>query len=517
MKRKFLVLAALAALFAFAAPAFAAMNPFMDVPASHWAYDAVAQLASRGVISGYPDGTYKGTRPTTRYEMASALARALSVIDMEKASKQDIEMLKRLVVEFKDELDALGVKVDKLDSRVAVFERDLGGWQLSGEFRFDAKFGNSEGWYGDAYDMVGKNHFDLDRYRIFLQKRINETTRFFARLGAGDRAGNGRALMEWQEYYIETRLGYDISMSAGVMEIDWEGDLGLYVDEDGFYAHFDPISAIRFEKSWGMADLQLVVGRVNDATGIAPETFADLDEAYEGAQNFEKFMVAGLVNFEFNERLRAGLMAHWFFGSGDERRYIDAATGREMEFDNDTFTVGVYAGYKFTPEVELKGIYYHQKLGSGLEEMSGSDKAKLWRVMLDVDQEALKFTSLWVEYGQMDNNFFRVWSSGAPYADMGADIFANIPYGRGTSKFYGASASQEWNDTWRTFVRYWSVDFDTEGLSRAHQWGLGVGYRLNPAVEFELAYDKIDYGTGNIGDSRNGDDHLVRFRTFVSF
>jgi polyhydroxyalkanoate synthesis regulator phasin len=44
---------------------------------------------------------------------------------MEMASKQDLEMLKKLVVEFKSELDALGVKVDKLDARVALLEEKI--------------------------------------------------------------------------------------------------------------------------------------------------------------------------------------------------------------------------------------------------------------------------------------------------------------------------------------------------------------------------------------------------------
>ena len=115
--KKFAAVVAVAVLVAFAAPVFAATNPFMDVPMNHWAYDAIGQLAAHGILSGYPDGTYKGKQPTTRYEMASALARALAVVDMTKASKQDVEMLKKLVVEFKDELDALGVKVDVLEDR----------------------------------------------------------------------------------------------------------------------------------------------------------------------------------------------------------------------------------------------------------------------------------------------------------------------------------------------------------------------------------------------------------------
>ena len=50
-----------------------AANPFSDVPAGHWAYAAVAKLAAAGVVDGYPDGTYKGDRTMTRYEMAQRI------------------------------------------------------------------------------------------------------------------------------------------------------------------------------------------------------------------------------------------------------------------------------------------------------------------------------------------------------------------------------------------------------------------------------------------------------------
>ena len=43
-----------------ASTSFAATNPFSDVPADSWAYDAVTTLANDGVIDGYPDGTYQG-------------------------------------------------------------------------------------------------------------------------------------------------------------------------------------------------------------------------------------------------------------------------------------------------------------------------------------------------------------------------------------------------------------------------------------------------------------------------
>lgn len=55
-------------------------GPFDDVPTGHWAYDAVTDLAKRGVFTGYPDGTFKGKRALTRYEFAVALQRLLTEV-----------------------------------------------------------------------------------------------------------------------------------------------------------------------------------------------------------------------------------------------------------------------------------------------------------------------------------------------------------------------------------------------------------------------------------------------------
>jgi predicted porin len=88
------------------ATAFAA-NPFSDVPAGHWAYAAVAKLAAAGIVDGYPDGTFKGDRTMTRYEMAQIVAKALA--------KGAIGADDKLVSEFADELDNLGVRVARLE------------------------------------------------------------------------------------------------------------------------------------------------------------------------------------------------------------------------------------------------------------------------------------------------------------------------------------------------------------------------------------------------------------------
>jgi hypothetical protein len=114
MKKLVLVLV-LVLVFVFALPVLA--NPFADVPLNHWAYDSVQYLAAKGVIIGYPDGTFGGNRTMTRYEFAEAIARMLAYVEgMDFASADDVAVLEKLAIEFADELASLGVTVADLEA-----------------------------------------------------------------------------------------------------------------------------------------------------------------------------------------------------------------------------------------------------------------------------------------------------------------------------------------------------------------------------------------------------------------
>ena len=73
MHRIIIMLALTIGLLAVAVPAVA--GPFTDVPTDHWAYDAIDKLQAEGFVEGYPDGTFRGNRSFTRYEMAMVVAR----------------------------------------------------------------------------------------------------------------------------------------------------------------------------------------------------------------------------------------------------------------------------------------------------------------------------------------------------------------------------------------------------------------------------------------------------------
>ena len=81
-------------------------NPFSDVTPDSWAYQAVSQLAASGIVNGYPDGTFKGQKEITRFEMAQMVAKAMANQDRANAEQQ--AMINRLADEFSNELNNFG-------------------------------------------------------------------------------------------------------------------------------------------------------------------------------------------------------------------------------------------------------------------------------------------------------------------------------------------------------------------------------------------------------------------------
>ena len=149
-----------------ASTTFAAANPFSDVPADHWAYDAVAQLAQDGVIEGYGDTTFQGNKNITRYEMAQMVAKAMAKTDVSAADKA---MIDKLAAEFSDELNNLGVRVSNLEKNA-----DKVKW--NGEMRYR--------YYSDRKDGEKKVNKDLLRFRLDPTAEVNSNWAVHARLDA---------------------------------------------------------------------------------------------------------------------------------------------------------------------------------------------------------------------------------------------------------------------------------------------------------------------------------------------
>ncbi len=135
-----------ALLFTFYAPK-AQAQPFADVPTDIFAFDAVAELAAKGIIEGYPDGTFKGDRAMTRYEMAMVVARILARIEAIKippppapppagVTPATLAALQRMVNEFRAELAAQGVRVTAVEEELAAIRARLSNVKITGDVRF---------------------------------------------------------------------------------------------------------------------------------------------------------------------------------------------------------------------------------------------------------------------------------------------------------------------------------------------------------------------------------------------
>lgn len=104
-------------------PQVTSVSQLSDVRPTDWAYQALASLVEKyGCIAGYPDGTFRGNRALTRYEMAAALNACLDVVSDRFATKEDLAALQRLAQEFANELALIKGRVDNLEGRISNLE-----------------------------------------------------------------------------------------------------------------------------------------------------------------------------------------------------------------------------------------------------------------------------------------------------------------------------------------------------------------------------------------------------------
>lgn len=160
---------AMAALFATAAFTVSAANPFADVDTSSWAYQAVCQLSDQGVVDGYPDGTFKGDKNVSRYELAQIIARLMakedSLNDSQKAAVQ------KLSAEYAGELQSLGVRVTEL-------EKKTGNLSTVTELRVQ-----DIPRYDNVYKDSKSSHDELSlRVRINTMANVNDRSTVYSQL-----------------------------------------------------------------------------------------------------------------------------------------------------------------------------------------------------------------------------------------------------------------------------------------------------------------------------------------------
>ena len=98
------------------------VSELVDVDPNVWAYKALKELVEKyDVLEGYPDNTFRGNKPATRYELAQALYEVLKVVDIAK-NPEDAPVVKRLDDEYAKELADIRNRVAALEGRVSALE-----------------------------------------------------------------------------------------------------------------------------------------------------------------------------------------------------------------------------------------------------------------------------------------------------------------------------------------------------------------------------------------------------------
>ena len=213
--KKILALAAVAALTA-GVSAYAA-NPFSDVTADDWAYQAVSDLSAQGVVEGYPDGTFKGERNMTRYELAQIVARLMAKEDQLNAEQQ--ATLDKLAGEYADELANLGVRVSNLEKKVGNLS-----WNGDARMRY---ISSSKKNAADKYD---------GRIRLNVKGQVNDSTyvqgQFVNEMNFKDDATSNTKMAQ---IYVNHNFGKNVAVRLGRQPIVFGNQGGwLYNGLEGY-------------------------------------------------------------------------------------------------------------------------------------------------------------------------------------------------------------------------------------------------------------------------------------------
>ncbi|SDP04770.1 putative porin [Selenomonas ruminantium] len=305
-----------------ASTTFAAANPFSDVPADHWAYDAVSQLAADGVIEGYGDTTFKGNRNITRYEMAQMVAKAMA----KNTSGADKALVDKLAAEFAEELNNLGVRVSKLERNA-----DMVKW--NGEARYTYTSVRNE---ADGYKHK-KDNSDKALLRLEPTAEVNSHWKVKARLDAqtdmqsdtGD-DGNVKLKRIWAQGNYKN---FQVKL----------GKFASYNNDTFADTEFSGAEIAVGNKVKGI----LGAGRLS-TTSIANSYWSDKeDKTFVDKANYQYLAVAGKAG-----KLDAGI--HWHRISTEDFEYW------LTNDDTKTFNIfGAKLGYQFDKNIGVKGFYNH--------------------------------------------------------------------------------------------------------------------------------------------------------------
>lgn len=411
------------------------VNQLRDVSPTDWAYEALRSLVDRyGCIAGYPNQTYRGSQPLTRYEFAAGLNSCLNQIERLIASQggvdqETLDTIARLTQEFEAELATLGGRVDELESRTAVLE--------------DNQFSTTTKLEGEAVFGISGEFNSTDNDEIVFQDRVRLAfvSSFFGEDALYTRLDAGNAAYDFQ---TEDADGNDVGLETGALTYNF--DTGNDV-EIGWLAYYFPIGDridVYLPAAYPLwvdfvPSLSPYLDSFTGATGSL-SSFAESSPIYKVG-----LASGGGVGFNFEATDFITVSAGYF--GGDSFNPIDTEDGG---FINEEYSaLGQVTVSLLDDKLQLAGTYVLGQFGNFLEP----------------DESLGGF--------QGTNNIF----------DLGVGTAnANVPFGddvKTVANTYGVEAAFQLSD--RIALNAFGMYMDAQPTSQAGEaeiWSYGAGLSL---------------------------------------
>ncbi|KOP27953.1 hypothetical protein AMR41_02420 [Hapalosiphon sp. MRB220] len=406
------------------------VSQFSDVQPTDWAFQALQSLVERyGCIAGYPNGTYRGNRPMTRYEFAAGLNACLDRVNeliatatADLVTKEDLATLQRLQEEFSAELATLRGRVDALEARTAELEANQFSTttKLVGEaiFALTDSFGDND----------NNNTVFQDRVRLDLQTSFTGRDVLHTRLAAGNaqrlniggndgaeglqtfnigNTGNNDVLIDWLAYYFPLGDNARVYVAAtGGIWSDVAATVNPYFEDyDGgngalsTFASENPIFRIG-----GGAGAAVNFGFGNKRTFLLPTSVtvgylgSEPSSPTDGSGIFDgNYAALGQLNFNLGDRLAlAATYVHGYHGAGSSlfdagsvnssvvgtsaanRTGVNSVTGAQNGASSNSY--GLSAAFRPSDRFSVSGfVSYHDVSGFG-----SNDDFEAWSYGLGV-------------------------------------------------------------------------------------------------------------------------------------
>jgi len=426
-----------------------------DVPDDHWAAEGVYDLVKMGVTNGYPDGTFRGNKPITRYETAiflSKLAKAIGGEDL----KADLKALKDQIVEIK-----------KTPPGLEVAGNYLGAW----------KTGNDNSSSGPQKATVADYRLMLTTSRELSEDarmKVNLDTMDYGFYDDGSASTAGRGLLASELLDLETSFkidNVDLKVTYGPGPKQHAADPTQAIPSEVGVTYWRPNTGV-------MATTHLLGAEVGGGL------FSRQTNTFDSTGKVNTGWLRGIVSYNFNRLF-----------------FLDSL---KVDVSGDYLSKGLFSS---TDRSIKAGINLFAPLGEKAEVSAGVGLGSSNSRMMAKGSVALKDpldtgTVMTIKVAKVGSEYITPTFAAEEFDFAGYDYF-NRPLESGTVNV-GGELLQQVSDRARFFGRgdlRLNSEYKYEGPKARLTAEGGLSYNLAPNVNLDLAYRvHRDRGLANSSD-----------------